>query len=364
MGRFAEPEEIAAAACFLALRRVVHHGEHVPRRWRHPRRLRDAAVIPAESRLVCPVVGVTAYDEEAAWGVWHKQASLVHSRVREIATHGPPTPSSSRSKKSTISCSTPYRASGRPAVHGGTGHRPGPLRRKTPSSIPTAPTRPRRTRAGAAVRGRARGPAGARHLQGHAGSQRGSRRHARPAPARRRRSPGSQSDARHLLPPPGPRAKRQASSTNSSPGTRGPYRPTITRGSTAWARASRPWPGPTTARSKRSRTRPGRFSSACSGTPKPTTIRRCSRLSSRPQPALPRRGERTGACGRPEAWHRRRPGPTDRGLRAGSAPRPYTCHVEAKPTGAASSEGGEEDRVLTVPNLISVSRIILLGVFC
>ena len=38
--------------------------------------------------------------------------------------------------------------------------------------------------------------------------------------------------------------------------------------------------------------------------------------------------------------------------------------MEAKPTGAASSEGGEEDRVLTVPNLISLARIILLGVFC
>lgn len=46
-------------------------------------------MIQAESRPVCPVVGVTAYDEEAAWGVWHKQASLVPAEyVKALASAG------------------------------------------------------------------------------------------------------------------------------------------------------------------------------------------------------------------------------------------------------------------------------------
>jgi len=36
-----------------------------------------------------PVIGVTAYDEEAAWGLWHKQASLVPAEyVRSLADAG------------------------------------------------------------------------------------------------------------------------------------------------------------------------------------------------------------------------------------------------------------------------------------
>jgi cardiolipin synthase (CMP-forming) len=38
--------------------------------------------------------------------------------------------------------------------------------------------------------------------------------------------------------------------------------------------------------------------------------------------------------------------------------------VEAAPTEAASGEGGDLDRVWTLPNLISFARILLLGVFC
>ena len=36
-----------------------------------------------------PVIGVTAYDEEASWGLWHTQASLVPSDyVRSLADAG------------------------------------------------------------------------------------------------------------------------------------------------------------------------------------------------------------------------------------------------------------------------------------
>ncbi len=36
-----------------------------------------------------PMIGVTAYDEEAAWGFWHKQASLVPAEyVRSLASAG------------------------------------------------------------------------------------------------------------------------------------------------------------------------------------------------------------------------------------------------------------------------------------
>ena len=38
--------------------------------------------------------------------------------------------------------------------------------------------------------------------------------------------------------------------------------------------------------------------------------------------------------------------------------------MEAAPTEAASGEGGDLDRVWTLPNLISFARIVLLGVFC
>jgi cardiolipin synthase len=38
--------------------------------------------------------------------------------------------------------------------------------------------------------------------------------------------------------------------------------------------------------------------------------------------------------------------------------------VEAAPTGVASGEAGDLDRVWTLPNVISLARIVLLGVFC
>jgi NAD(P)-dependent dehydrogenase (short-subunit alcohol dehydrogenase family) len=45
MGRFARPEDIAAAVAFLGQRRrVVHHCHGIPRRWRHLRCLRHPAV--------------------------------------------------------------------------------------------------------------------------------------------------------------------------------------------------------------------------------------------------------------------------------------------------------------------------------
>ena len=107
MGRFGEAEEIAAAAAFLASRRrLVHHRVDVPRRRRHLRRLRDAAVM-APGHAQRPVVGVTAYDELASWGHWHTQASLVPSGyVRALAEAGA-SPSSSRSKTSATPISTP-----------------------------------------------------------------------------------------------------------------------------------------------------------------------------------------------------------------------------------------------------------------
>jgi cardiolipin synthase len=38
--------------------------------------------------------------------------------------------------------------------------------------------------------------------------------------------------------------------------------------------------------------------------------------------------------------------------------------VEAPSETAANGEGGDPDRVLTIPNLISLARIVLLGLFC
>ena len=38
--------------------------------------------------------------------------------------------------------------------------------------------------------------------------------------------------------------------------------------------------------------------------------------------------------------------------------------MEAAPTGVASGEAGDLDRVWTLPNVISLARIVLLGVFC
>ena len=70
-------------------RRFVHHRQHLPRRRRSARRLRDAALRSSELDTERPVIGVTAYDEEAAWGFWRKQAALLPAEyVRSLAGAG------------------------------------------------------------------------------------------------------------------------------------------------------------------------------------------------------------------------------------------------------------------------------------
>ena len=76
MGRFAEPVEIANAVRVPRLRRVqLHDRQHVPRRRRHLRRLRHAAV----NR---PLIGLSTYREQARWGVWDQPADLLPDAVR------------------------------------------------------------------------------------------------------------------------------------------------------------------------------------------------------------------------------------------------------------------------------------------
>ena len=107
------------------------------------------------------------------------------------------------------------------------------------------------------------GPAGARRLPGDAAAQRRPRRHARPAPARRRRPRGAQPDARRLLPPPRP-DRAGAATSHKALGWDGARRadPPSPGASTASADGS---VGGRLGRGRhdrgRSRTRPGRSSS-------------------------------------------------------------------------------------------------------
>ena len=88
MGRFAEPEEIAAAVAFLASDDASFMtGAHVRGRRRHHRRLRHAAV----GMSMRPLIGISAYVEPADWAVWRRACAAVlvpEAYVRAVNARG------------------------------------------------------------------------------------------------------------------------------------------------------------------------------------------------------------------------------------------------------------------------------------
>src|ERR1017187_5662266 len=102
-------------------------------------------------------------------------------------------------------------------------------------------------------------------------------------------------------------SRRAACSTRCSAGTNDTCRPIITRPSSVSPVTFRQSRGPMTARSRRSRARQGPSLSACSGTPKQTTTRPCSKPSSaQPRRCLPHGRACTDRCREPP--DRRKPG--------------------------------------------------------
>ena len=184
MGRFAEPEEMAYAVLFLASdESQLHHRQHVPRRRRHLRRLRHAALTwPHPSSASRP----TASRRRGACGT-----SAPTCCRREYA-EAVEAPAGSRSCCRRVDEPGRGRRRRRPARRPGhqrrRRRRPGALRRRAAPSAPPpgAPTgTPGRRRCSTAAD--ARGLPGARRVPRHAGDGRPRRRRPRPAHARPRR---------------------------------------------------------------------------------------------------------------------------------------------------------------------------------
>ena len=85
------------------------------------------------------MIGVTAYDEEAAWGFWHKQAALVPADyVRSLAAAGANPVILPVQEQPRRGARLARQAPRRPGPDGGPRRRPRPLRCRAPSPIPTA----------------------------------------------------------------------------------------------------------------------------------------------------------------------------------------------------------------------------------
>ncbi len=233
-----------------------------------------------------PIIGITTYVEPASWAVVARRPG--RARAARLRPPGRPTPAACR-------CSSrrcPADATRR--------RRPGgarPARRADPGRWGRRRAEPVRRRAAperAGVRGRTAtaassssrrqsaelGPAGARRLPGDAGHGGRGRRRPGAAPARRRRHRRALARARRLRPArgadrPGLAAGRRA---RRAGGGRDVPPPGRRHRTPAWRRR----PGPTTACSRRSRTRTRPSGSACSGIPRWARTRGCSRRSSRP----------------------------------------------------------------------------------
>ena len=196
MGRFARAGGDGQRGAVPGLRRVeLHHREHVPGRRRHLRRLRHAAV-SARS----PLIGITTYREEAAWGVWRQRADVLQVEYADavVRAGGVPVllPPASADLDAARAVVGPDRRPGRrrrgrrragplPRASRTTGPRPG-ARTGTPGSSPCSPP-PRRSGCP---------PSGV--CRGHAADGGGRGRRPRPAHARRGRPRAAQPGRRRL----------------------------------------------------------------------------------------------------------------------------------------------------------------------
>ena len=187
MGRFAEPEEIAAAVAFLASDDASFiTASDVPGGRRDLRRLRDPAVRQHGERVHCaPVIGHQRYAEPARWATWHAARRAAAPGLRRAGRGGGrhPGAAAAGARGSRPRCG---RLDGLMLTGGGdidpAGYGAAAASRRPPGCSQQRD----RGRAGAAGGRAGRGPAGARHLPRPADAQRGPRRHPAPAPARRR----------------------------------------------------------------------------------------------------------------------------------------------------------------------------------
>ena len=163
-----------------ALRQRRPRGARGVRRGRH--RLGAAARVRAP---VTPLIGITAYGEQAAWGVWEQEAVLLPRTYTDavIEAGGLPVLLAPRVESADVVDRLDARGS-----RGRSRRRPGPLRRRARPAHRRAPHRARRRRAGRARAGVGAGPPGAGGVPGPAGAQRRARRHARAAPPGRDRA--------------------------------------------------------------------------------------------------------------------------------------------------------------------------------
>ena len=263
MGRFGEPEEMANAVLFLASDEssfitattfLVDGG------------ISGAYVTRSEPRPR-PLIGLTTYREEAAWGVWDQRADLLHAEYADAVVAAGGVPVLLR-RVATSDARRPL--GGGPPRRAGdlrwARRRPGALRRGAARADGGLATRPRRVGAGPARRGRGGGlPVlgvcrGMQVMAVDAGGL------ARPAHPRRGRPRGAQPRRRRV---------RRRSPCAPSPGSRWPpwsatrsrSAATTTSRCASTRACSRP-PGPTTARSRRWKPPGDRFCPACSGTPR------------------------------------------------------------------------------------------------
>ena len=348
MGRFGEPEEIANAVAVPGLRRVqLHHRLDLPRRRRHLRRLRHAALRPRVT-IARPVIGITCYVEAVDRYPWRRLSAAPCCRtayVAQVERAGGvavvlPPEADVDEAMARARCSAASTGSSWPAVQMSRPRRYGAA---AAPDVAGAASGPRRLGARARPGRRRARPAGARHLPGDAG-------HGRRAPAGcstsicptwsgTRRTPRCRaSTPRTVEPVAGSRVGAVLGDGRST------CRPTTTRPSAQRSRVpGRRRPGTRTGRSRRWRTRPAGSGSRSSGTRRRGStrpLRRARQRRDRPRPAAA--AERLGPAQPP----------------GGGGPQPVVARQAALGQGVADGvaggpRGGEDGR--------HVGRVVVVG---